>query len=961
MAPRTSPKGRNTNNGAEAKSPTRRRSGEQAAAAETTQRKSPTRRSLEKSSPKHSSINDRLVQAREFLHSEDPSTTPIFATEYRAIRSSIDDLASAKVIFDINVYNDVKAMLRVHGERLREPQPILPLTRTVGLSSSSSPSKVFTDDLAYEGPSSASTTTSQKSKTHESDEDREHPWQEGEVLIFEPRPFGPKAPGYSHPAPTEVMGFDPELGFVRRNIRSSEEIFPSAKGAKERVLDKGFAQLDFSKKDGARRKGAEKMEKSQAEKETVTVTTKPRAKKEATKDKSLTKGKRKVDEAVDPDIVSDRVSLSKTSPTKGKDVVEEVPYPRIASNSTSLAKPKVSPTKAMHQSKKIIPFLSPKKQTCVNPSLSTPAARLSEGEYDDPITLSNKRVRFEKDAPELIANEIIHDHLLGSDSARDKTAYSADDIEMKRLFEAGQQVNEEASVTGNEENELPMQIEELVENSPTDLEDDSEKGFSVPAHVNKEQGKTAIVAESKDERTRVSGLSGFATKFLHLWRAKPKPMQEGRQRLRPEHVESPVSAFGDNQLIDAEFRHRNRSPAGEGCKDGSPGEEESYEEDCLDENAAFVPPAMQPSPSSLKPLNSNFLKEIEEEEARHWETKKTEAKARKTDQATPYGSHLPELAIVPPTPPTPKSFQEMQREVVSEARTEKPKAKFSHKKQPTFNSSTLPVPVALPPSPPPSKSPDETPGVGAKETGATLAKAASKYFAAEEALSKGRRQREAMMKEAKAIYLQEKAKATESREKMQKAEISRTASRLAPGSRLPTPPMSSPTPDTHSSSDLAVENSTSSSTGPYGHFGLIPPEIAKAPITYPSPSSSTKRLRRKVPEDIEKDIESVNKHTKREVKFWPGDPVFLFGETRYLTALKSRQIEKDLASNNKDVQTEIDNRPLMGMFARYRLPDPPAGWNGVAREKQAINEKVVEGRVQKKKRPKRGKSGLSCK
>ncbi|KAL8661273.1 MAG: hypothetical protein Q9202_005757 [Teloschistes flavicans] len=32
-----------------------------------------------------------------------------------------------------------------------------------------------------------------------------------------------------------------------------------------------------------------------------------------------------------------------------------------------------------------------------------------------------------------------------------------------------------------------------------------------------------------------------------------------------------------------------------------------------------------------------------------------------------------------------------------------------------------------------------------------------------------------------------------------------------------------------------------------------------------------------------------------EVRFWPGDPEFLFGETKFLEALKSRQIEEDLA------------------------------------------------------------------
>ncbi|KAL8785791.1 MAG: hypothetical protein Q9213_003169 [Squamulea squamosa] len=964
MAPRTSPKRRNSVNRDEATSSMKRRSGEQPVTAETIQGKSPTRRSLGKSSPKHSSVNDRLFQARKFLHSEDPSTSPVFATEYRAIQSFIDDLASAKVIFDINVYNDVKAMLRVHGERLLEHQRILPLTKTAERSSPSSPSKVFTDDLAYEGPSSASTAASQKSKTHEPDEEQEHPWQEGELLIFEPRPFGSKAPGYSRAAPKEVMGFDPELGFVRRSIRSSEEeIFPSAESAKKRVLDKGFAQLDFSNKDKARWKGATEMgKKKQAEEQFPTVATIPRIKNEAVRSRNLTERKRNAGEVVYPDIASDRVSRSKTSPTKGKDVVEEILYPRIASSSRLPAQHEASPTQAVHQSKKPTSFASPQKRTSLKASSSTPAKRSNEAEFDDPITLSSKRIKFHKGDPELMTDKIVQEYLHDSDCDKVDTTCNADDIEMKRFFEVGQQFDGKALEIGNNNGQLPMEIKDLVEDGQIGSEDESEAELSTAARVNDGQGEMAAVAKLKDETTSFPGFSSFATKFFHLWRAEPKQIHQSRRK-HPEFEENLDSAMRDNPLTGAGHHADDRSPVEEGSRDDSPEAGESDEEDYFDEDAAFVPLASQPSFSSPKPPMSGFLKKIEEEEASQSKIGKSNAKASKTAQPTPYGSQLPELAIVLPTPPTAKSLTGMQQEVVSDARTNKPKAKISHEKQPTSSSSTLPVPVTLPLSPPPSKSFDNTRGVGAREAGATLTKAAGKYFATEETMSKGRKQREAIMKEAKAIDLREKAKAAKSTDKMQRAKSSKTKSLSAPDIRLPTPPMSCPPPETHSSNALAAEKSMSSSTGPYGHFGLIPPEIANATVTYPSPSSSaSKRVRKERHEDVGGDTEGVDKHAKRGVKFWPGDPVFLFGETRYLTALKSRQIEKDLASNDKDVQAQIDSRPLMGMFARYRLPDPPAGWNGFARErgaettyrrKQASSEKVAEGRVQKKKRPKR--------
>ncbi|KAL8708620.1 MAG: hypothetical protein Q9220_006556 [cf. Caloplaca sp. 1 TL-2023] len=119
------------------------------------------------------SVNEQLTQARDFLRSEDPDTNPDFRDHYTAIQTMMSGLASAKEMFDVKIYNDVKAKLRVHGERMREreleaaarlPPPAgstaARSTSTFRVPSASSGSastksdgrpRVFTDDLPYSG------------------------------------------------------------------------------------------------------------------------------------------------------------------------------------------------------------------------------------------------------------------------------------------------------------------------------------------------------------------------------------------------------------------------------------------------------------------------------------------------------------------------------------------------------------------------------------------------------------------------------------------------------------------------------------------------------------------------------------------------------------------------------------------------------------------------------------------
>ncbi|KAL8933189.1 MAG: hypothetical protein Q9216_006478 [Gyalolechia sp. 2 TL-2023] len=98
-----------------------------------------------------------------------------------------------------------------------------------------------------------------------------------------------------------------------------------------------------------------------------------------------------------------------------------------------------------------------------------------------------------------------------------------------------------------------------------------------------------------------------------------------------------------------------------------------------------------------------------------------------------------------------------------------------------------------------------------------------------------------------------------------------------------------------------------------GSGSLIPPEIVRFDANEEKPLESHIATEEKTREAMKEDM-------KIETQFWPGDPVFLFGETKFLQAVKSRQIEKDLAPNDATVRSEIDRRPLYGMFARFELP-----------------------------------------
>lgn len=64
------------------------------------------------------SITDRLKNIRDFLIVEDPSTHPYFKDRLHEFETFMSDLASSKEMFNVNVYNDVKSMLRVHRERM---------------------------------------------------------------------------------------------------------------------------------------------------------------------------------------------------------------------------------------------------------------------------------------------------------------------------------------------------------------------------------------------------------------------------------------------------------------------------------------------------------------------------------------------------------------------------------------------------------------------------------------------------------------------------------------------------------------------------------------------------------------------------------------------------------------------------------------------------------------------------
>ncbi|KAL8879747.1 MAG: hypothetical protein Q9192_008167, partial [Flavoplaca navasiana] len=108
MAPRKTSKEKYSNDGAEPSPPPSRR------LRRMLRDKHPEPTSTRPTQETTPSTNNELLTAREYLRILEPSTDPHFARAYTNIQSFINDLASAKELFDIKVYNDVKAMLRVH-------------------------------------------------------------------------------------------------------------------------------------------------------------------------------------------------------------------------------------------------------------------------------------------------------------------------------------------------------------------------------------------------------------------------------------------------------------------------------------------------------------------------------------------------------------------------------------------------------------------------------------------------------------------------------------------------------------------------------------------------------------------------------------------------------------------------------------------------------------------------------
>ncbi|KAL8703039.1 MAG: hypothetical protein Q9201_003785 [Fulgogasparrea decipioides] len=106
-----------------------------------------------------------------------------------------------------------------------------------------------------------------------------------------------------------------------------------------------------------------------------------------------------------------------------------------------------------------------------------------------------------------------------------------------------------------------------------------------------------------------------------------------------------------------------------------------------------------------------------------------------------------------------------------------------------------------------------------------------------------------------------------------------------------------------------------------GSGSLIPPEI----VNFDTADEQE-------PMDFTDDGEEHNLNPDEQ--FWPGDPVFMFGETKYLEALKSRQIDLDLAADDKKAQEAVQARPLEAMHARFRLPNV---------DKELVEEKKKKG------------------
>lgn len=77
--------------------------------------------------PPPPTVDERLVQARNFLSDEDMDSQRDFAKRQEAIANYLRKLANEKVSYDIRVYNEVQDMLRVHQSRMNQKKAeILP-------------------------------------------------------------------------------------------------------------------------------------------------------------------------------------------------------------------------------------------------------------------------------------------------------------------------------------------------------------------------------------------------------------------------------------------------------------------------------------------------------------------------------------------------------------------------------------------------------------------------------------------------------------------------------------------------------------------------------------------------------------------------------------------------------------------------------------------------------------------
>ncbi|KAL9628210.1 MAG: hypothetical protein Q9204_006034 [Flavoplaca sp. TL-2023a] len=767
------------------------------------------------------------------------------------------------------------------------------------------------------------------------EQEQEHPWQEGELLVFEPRPFGFKGPGYKHPAPKAVMGFDPAMGFGRRSITlSEEEMFPGTESAKRRVMDNGFAQIEIGK--GPKRVvgGGGKSEPWVAESKKV-------------------KKKGIVEEVRHPNVESDRVSSSKKSPAKGKSKEKEVLYPELASNTGTLTpKSKVSkvfPTKAPPKS---LGKPSPKEPTSPKrpnfskksifpgPLPTTSTKRPHDEDFIDPITLSNKRIKYQDAGPEAALDEPIQDYLDSLDTGHDDPAYDTDEIEARRVFGVDDPFDEDIHTM--EDTKEAMQIDEPTEVLQFDMRPGSKtelaKTAASPHQYEKRETAGTAGKQPKAEKSTSSGLSGFAKKFLQPWRQDDHPdkgdLRTAKQALLSNSLFRSTSN-GQRAPLNNHSVAKQRSIA------NTPKPQDINDSEYPNSDTTFTPLTSSSPPFNPRSPKPNYLPETEKHNAQR-QVQKLKPKPPSPKQPSPYGSPPPSFSIVPPTPPTSSPFQGIDEE-----------------KERDGNGSTLPVPFAIPFTPPPSRSSStdpktqvstETPTKTSKQHSAALATldaAARRYEAAEVAARKAREERDVILREAK----EEERKQREERlaGKLKMVEMQRERAResssapMVMDSRLPTPPASSP-PRISSprQASAPLKSSLRFSDGPpYGHFGLIPPEIANAPITYPPPKRQQKHKHKQRSQHTEKHTALTKTlATSIKTRFHPGDPIFLFGETRYLTALKSRQIEKDLASNDMDVQREIDGRPLMGMFWRFGLPMAERGWmEGVERERERVGKR----------------------